>query len=107
MPKYRCTICGYIHEEISWGFVCPRCKNCFLLKSRRKKQGKNPYEQNRKNLMEAFAGESQARNKYTYFAHIAQRRLWTISWNFLNYCKKRTRTCTYMVWRTWGLEIQL
>ena len=23
--------------------------------------------------MEAFAGESQARNKYTYFAHIAQR----------------------------------
>lgn len=25
-----------------------------------------------KNLMEAFSGESQARNKYTYFAHIAQ-----------------------------------
>ena len=26
-----------------------------------------------KNLMEAFAGESQARNKYTYFAQVAQR----------------------------------
>ena len=26
-----------------------------------------------KNLMEAFSGESQARNKYTYFAHIAQK----------------------------------
>jgi rubrerythrin/Fe-S-cluster-containing hydrogenase component 2 len=26
-----------------------------------------------KNLMEAFAGESQARNKYTYFANIAQK----------------------------------
>ena len=26
-----------------------------------------------KNLMEAFAGESQARNKYTYFANIASR----------------------------------
>lgn len=26
-----------------------------------------------KNLMEGFAGESQARNKYTYFAHIAQK----------------------------------
>ena len=24
-------------------------------------------------MLEAFAGESQARNKYTYFAHIAQR----------------------------------
>ena len=26
-----------------------------------------------KNLMEAFAGESQARNKYTYFASVAQK----------------------------------
>ena len=25
-----------------------------------------------KNLMEAFAGESQARNKYTYFACVAK-----------------------------------
>ena len=27
-----------------------------------------------KNLMEAFAGESQARNKYTYFASKAKKR---------------------------------
>lgn len=27
-----------------------------------------------KNLMEAFAGESQARNKYTYFASQAKKR---------------------------------
>ena len=26
-----------------------------------------------KNLMEAFAGESQARNKYTYFAEMARK----------------------------------
>ena len=26
-----------------------------------------------KNLMEAFAGESQARNKYTYFASVAKK----------------------------------
>lgn len=26
-----------------------------------------------KNLMEAFAGESQARNKYTYFAGVAKK----------------------------------
>ena len=27
----------------------------------------------RKNLQEAFAGESQARNKYTYFASVAKK----------------------------------
>ena len=27
-----------------------------------------------KNLMAAFAGESQARNKYTYFASVAKKR---------------------------------
>ncbi|NLJ89094.1 MAG: rubrerythrin family protein [Epulopiscium sp.] len=78
MPKYRCTICGYIHEgELAEDFVCPRCKKpaSFFEKVEEKKQGKNPYAgtKTEKNLMEAFAGESQARNKYTYFAHIAQR----------------------------------
>ena len=36
---------------------------------------KNPYEgtQTEKNLMAAFAGESQARNKYTYFASTAKK----------------------------------
>jgi rubrerythrin len=35
---------------------------------------KNPYAgtQTEKNLQEAFSGESQARNKYTYFAEIAK-----------------------------------
>ncbi len=35
----------------------------------------NPYEgtQTEKNLMAAFAGESQARNKYTYFASVAKK----------------------------------
>lgn len=32
-----------------------------------------------KNLMEAFAGESMARNKYTYFASVARRKV-TSSW---------------------------
>ena len=37
--------------------------------------GKNPYAgtKTEKNLMEAFAGESQARNKYTYFASVAKK----------------------------------
>ncbi len=36
---------------------------------------KNKYEgtQTEKNLLEAFAGESQARNKYTYFASVAKK----------------------------------
>ena len=37
--------------------------------------GKNPYAgtQTEKNLEAAFAGESQARNKYTYFASKAKK----------------------------------
>lgn len=35
------------------------------------------------NLMTAFAGESKARNKYTYFANKAKkRRIWTNSCDF-------------------------
>ena len=34
---------------------------------------KNSGTQTEKNLMEAFAGESQARNKYTYFASVAKK----------------------------------
>ncbi|MDD7255721.1 rubrerythrin [Bullifex porci] len=39
------------------------------------KSNGNPYAgtKTEKNLLEAFAGESQARNKYTYFAEVAQR----------------------------------
>ena len=34
-------------------------------------QNKYAVTQTEKNLQEAFAGESQARNKYTYFASVA------------------------------------
>ena len=42
---------------------------------RAKKQAKNPYAgtKTEKNLWEAFSGESQARNKYTYFASVAKK----------------------------------
>ncbi|NLM11928.1 MAG: rubrerythrin family protein [Clostridiaceae bacterium] len=78
MEKYRCSVCGYIHEgELSEDFKCPRCKKpaSFFVKAEEKKETRNPYAgtKTEKNLLEAFAGESQARNKYTYFAHIAQR----------------------------------
>lgn len=78
MAKYRCTVCGYIHEgELTEDFICPRCKKpasvFVLVEEEAKKVNKYAGTKTEKNLMEAFAGESQARNKYTYFAQIAQR----------------------------------
>jgi len=79
MKKYRCSVCGYIHVgELPDDFVCPKCKkpaSVFVLIEEEKKTTENKYAGTRteKNLMEAFAGESQARNKYTYFAAVAKR----------------------------------
>lgn len=74
--KYRCSICGYIQEgELPEGFTCPVCKQpaSVFVKVEEQGSGDSPYTgtKTEKNLMEAFAGESQARNKYTYFAAIA------------------------------------
>lgn len=77
--KYRCTICGYIHEgELPENFTCPVCHQPASVFERIEEEapkGENRFSgtKTEKNLMEAFAGESQARNKYTYFANIAQR----------------------------------
>lgn len=78
---WRCRICGYVHEgdELPEGFTCPLCKH-----------GAEEFEpipsdepikdladlagsRTEANLKEAFAGESMARNKYTYFAERAKR----------------------------------
>src|SRR5574344_294633 len=77
--KWKCSVCGYIHEgPLPADFVCPRCKqpaSVFEKIEEAPAKGANPYAgtKTEKNLMEAFAGESQARNKYTYFANIAQK----------------------------------
>ncbi|NCA98339.1 MAG: rubrerythrin family protein [Clostridia bacterium] len=77
MPKYRCTVCGFIYEgELPAGFVCPVCKapaSAFELVVEKKAATVNRYAgtKTEKNLADAFAGESQARNKYTYFAAVA------------------------------------
>lgn len=80
MEKWKCTVCGYIHEgPLPADFTCPRCHqpaSVFVkLEEGSGKPAVNPYAGTRteKNLEEAFAGESQARNKYTYFAAVAQR----------------------------------
>ena len=93
MKKYKCTICKYEYdpaqgdptqgiapgtpfEQLPADWKCPRCK-----------QGKEKFEpveepkpaspyagtQTEKNLHAAFAGESEARNKYTYFASKAKK----------------------------------
>ncbi len=78
MEKYRCSMCGYVHEgPLPEDFKCPRCKQpaSMFIKLEDVPEAKNPYAgtKTEQNLKDAFAGESQARNKYTYFANIAQR----------------------------------
>lgn len=80
MTQWKCTICGYIHEgeTLPADFVCPRCKqpaSAFEKVEQAAAPAANRYAgtQTEKNLMAAFAGESQARNKYTYFSSIAQK----------------------------------
>ena len=79
---WRCTICGYeyVGEEIPEDFICPLCKHPasdfekVIVKTEEKTMS-NKYAgtKTEKNLWEAFAGESQARNKYTYFASVAKK----------------------------------
>jgi len=78
MVKYRCTICGFIHEgELPEDFKCPKCKQPAevfeLVEEKTEKVNRYAGTKTEKNLWEGFAGESQARNKYTYFASIAKR----------------------------------
>lgn len=77
MEKWRCTVCGYIHEgPMTDDFTCPVCKQpTSKFEKIEEAPGGNRYAgtKTEKNLQEAFSGESQARNKYTYFANIASR----------------------------------
>jgi len=70
--KYKCLVCG-ITFDVEDGVepVCPKCK----AKGDKLVKMTNPYAgtETEKNLNIAFAGESQARNKYTYFASVAKK----------------------------------
>ena len=81
---WRCKICGYeyVGEDLPKDFICPLCKHPASdfekIVEEEEKMGeapKNKYAgtKTEKNLREAFAGESQARNKYTYFASVAKK----------------------------------
>ena len=69
MARFKCTVCGYIHEGDDAPAVCPRCKQprekfVEMLGGGqyRPVEGASP-----------AAGESQARNKYTYYASKARK----------------------------------
>ncbi|MGN1201488.1 MAG: rubrerythrin [Candidatus Caccovivens sp.] len=80
--KYRCKVCGEIFEVAEGKEpVCPRCHmkgdSLEVIGERyvdEKVETKNIYAgtETEKNLHTAFSGESQARNKYTFFANIAR-----------------------------------
>ena len=78
MEKWRCKVCGYIHEgPLPADFHCPICHqpaSAFEKIEDAAPAGGAPYAgtKTEKNLQEAFAGESQARNKYTFFAKVAE-----------------------------------
>ena len=76
---WKCKICGYEYEgeELPEDFKCPRCNHpaSDFEKIEKTADSKNPYAgtKTEQNLRDAFAGESQARNKYTYFASVAKK----------------------------------
>ncbi len=75
MKQYKCKICGEVFfVKDGETPVCPKCKatgdNLIFLGEVKNKYAGTETE---KNLHAAFAGESQARNKYTYFASKAKK----------------------------------
>ena len=75
--KFKCTVCGYIHEGNDPPEQCPKCKMSRdkFIELVEAPVGKKELKGSKteKNLEEAFAGESMARNKYTYFASKAKK----------------------------------
>ena len=77
MKQYKCKICGLVFEvEDGVEPVCPKCG----MKGDKLEQvmpvakaSKYAGTQTEKNLQAAFSGESEARNKYTYFASKAKK----------------------------------
>ena len=82
-PKtiWRCSVCDYEYEgeELPADYVCPLCKHgaADFIKIEPPKQEEKVMEfkgsKTEANLMYAFAGESQARNKYSYYASKAKK----------------------------------
>lgn len=78
--KWKCSVCGYIHLGVMReDFICPMCKQPASAFVRIDEESTNEEKPNKykgtkteQNLLDGFAGESMARNKYTYFAKVAR-----------------------------------
>ena len=77
---WRCVICGYIHEgeDLPDDFICPLCKHGKKDFERIEPEGESSAPElkgsrTEQNLAYAFAGESQARNKYSFYASQARK----------------------------------
>ncbi len=70
MKKFICKVCGYVHEGNTPPKFCPKCKAPASAFEEVKTLKGSKTEAN---LQAAFAGESQATNKYTYFASKAKK----------------------------------
>ncbi|QOV18465.1 rubrerythrin family protein [Blautia liquoris] len=83
MKKWVCGVCGYVYEGAQPPEQCPVCKapaSEFSLQEDNAEKNdsdgsKSKYAgtKTEKNLQDAFAGESQARNKYTFYASAAKK----------------------------------
>ena len=69
MKKFECKVCHYVAEGEAPA-VCPVCKQSGQFEEVKPNLKGSKTEAN---LQTAFAGESQARNKYTYFASKAKK----------------------------------
>ena len=69
MKTYKCKVCGEVFQSDAENPICPRCKKGGDALVEVKLQGSKTEQ----NLWTAFAGESQARNKYTYFVQCPMR----------------------------------
>ena len=75
MSKFKCVVCNYIHEGNNAPEECPICHVGADKFEKIEAEKINSYSgtKTEQNLLAAFAGESQARNKYTYFASVAKK----------------------------------
>lgn len=75
MKTFKCTVCGYIFHGETPPDPCPVChRPSSEFEEVNHPSGQNPYAgtKTEQNLWEAFAGETQARSKYTFFASVAK-----------------------------------